>query len=87
MNVIGMSKMKPPISELLPRLTPILKNRHEKVRLIQAYILLYSCDNHWCGASGVFQTTRTGWCQCNALNSRRVRAVVAGYGGGWVILW
>lgn len=27
-----MSKMKPPISELLPRLTPILKNRHEKVR-------------------------------------------------------
>lgn len=30
-NVIGMSKMKPPISELLPRLTPILKNRHEKV--------------------------------------------------------
>ncbi|CAM9498712.1 unnamed protein product [Ectocarpus sp. 6 AP-2014] len=31
-NVIGMSKMKPPISELLPRLTPILKNRHEKVQ-------------------------------------------------------
>ena len=24
--------MKPPIKELLPRLTPILKNRHEKVQ-------------------------------------------------------
>jgi len=31
-NVIGMSKMQPPIKELLPRLTPILKNRHEKVQ-------------------------------------------------------
>ncbi len=31
-NVIGMSKMTPPIKELLPRLTPILKNRHEKVQ-------------------------------------------------------
>ncbi|KAL3314758.1 Splicing factor 3B subunit 1 [Cichlidogyrus casuarinus] len=30
-NVIGMSRMTPPIKELLPRLTPILKNRHEKV--------------------------------------------------------
>ena len=30
-NVIGMDKMTPPISDLLPRLTPILKNRHEKV--------------------------------------------------------
>jgi hypothetical protein len=29
-NVIGMSRMTPPIKELLPRLTPILKNRHEK---------------------------------------------------------
>jgi hypothetical protein len=27
-NVIGMSKMTPPIRDLLPRLTPILKNRH-----------------------------------------------------------
>lgn len=26
-NVIGMSRMTPPIKELLPRLTPILKNR------------------------------------------------------------
>lgn len=30
-NVIGMTKMTPPIKELLPRLTPVLKNRHEKV--------------------------------------------------------
>jgi splicing factor 3B subunit 1 len=30
-NVIGMKKMVPPIKDLLPRLTPILKNRHEKV--------------------------------------------------------
>jgi splicing factor 3B subunit 1 len=31
-NVIGMYKMNPPIKDLLPRLTPILKNRHEKVQ-------------------------------------------------------
>ena len=31
-NVIGMSNMTPPIKDLLPRLTPILKNRHEKVQ-------------------------------------------------------
>eukprot|EP01135_Chromosphaera_perkinsii_P005482 Nk52_evm31s352 gene=Nk52_evmTU31s352 len=31
-NVIGMTKVTPPIKELLPRLTPILKNRHEKVQ-------------------------------------------------------
>eukprot|EP00761_Pharyngomonas_kirbyi_P003619 gb/GECH01003623.1/.p1 GENE.gb/GECH01003623.1/~~gb/GECH01003623.1/.p1 ORF type:complete len:1038 (+),score=284.30 gb/GECH01003623.1/:1-3114(+) len=31
-NVIGMDKMTPPIKDLLPRLTPILKNRHEKVQ-------------------------------------------------------
>ncbi|KAA0200210.1 hypothetical protein HAZT_HAZT000257 [Hyalella azteca] len=31
-NVIGMHKMNPPIKDLLPRLTPILKNRHEKVQ-------------------------------------------------------
>lgn len=32
-NVIGMTKMTPPIKDLLPRLTPILKNRHEKVKI------------------------------------------------------
>jgi len=31
-SVIGMTKMTPPIKDLLPRLTPILKNRHEKVQ-------------------------------------------------------
>lgn len=31
-NVIGMHQMTPPIKDLLPRLTPILKNRHEKVQ-------------------------------------------------------
>jgi len=31
-NVVGMDSMTPPIKELLPRLTPILKNRHEKVQ-------------------------------------------------------
>merc|ERR1711959_471730 len=31
-NVIGMNKMTPPIKDLLPRLTPILKNRHKKVQ-------------------------------------------------------
>lgn len=31
-NVIGMTKMTPSIKDLLPRLTPILKNRHEKVQ-------------------------------------------------------
>ncbi|PWA62274.1 hypothetical protein CTI12_AA364990 [Artemisia annua] len=30
-NVIGMTKMTPPIKGLLPRLTPILKNRHDYV--------------------------------------------------------
>ncbi len=30
-SVVGMANMQPPISDLLPRLTPILKNRHEKV--------------------------------------------------------
>ncbi|EDQ88333.1 uncharacterized protein MONBRDRAFT_37521 [Monosiga brevicollis MX1] len=31
-SVVGMERMKPPIKDLLPRLTPILKNRHEKVQ-------------------------------------------------------
>lgn len=31
-NVIGMTKMTPPIKDLLPRLSPILRNRHEKVQ-------------------------------------------------------
>ncbi len=31
-SVIGMSRMTPPIKDLLPRLTPILRNRHERVQ-------------------------------------------------------
>ncbi|GLT94372.1 hypothetical protein SLE2022_121150 [Rubroshorea leprosula] len=31
-NVVDMTKMTPPIKDLLPRLTPILKNRHEKMQ-------------------------------------------------------
>jgi len=32
LNVLGMQETNPPIKDLLPRLTPILKNRHEKVQ-------------------------------------------------------
>jgi splicing factor 3B subunit 1 len=32
LNALGMTRMNPPIKDLLPRLTPILKNRHEKVQ-------------------------------------------------------
>jgi len=31
-TVVGISQMQPPIKDLLPRLTPILRNRHEKVQ-------------------------------------------------------
>jgi splicing factor 3B subunit 1 len=31
-TVVGLSSMDPPIKDLLPRLTPILRNRHEKVQ-------------------------------------------------------
>jgi len=31
-HALGMEKMTPPIKDLLPRLTPVLKNRHEKVQ-------------------------------------------------------
>jgi splicing factor 3B subunit 1 len=31
-NVVGMTHMTPPIKDLLPRLAPILRNRHEKVQ-------------------------------------------------------
>lgn len=45
-NVIGMTKMTPPIKDLLPRLTPILKNRHEKVNdysLRKIYLFEFKC--------------------------------------------
>jgi splicing factor 3B subunit 1 len=31
-TVVGINQMNPPIKDLLPRLTPILRNRHEKVQ-------------------------------------------------------
>ncbi|TDL23764.1 ARM repeat-containing protein [Rickenella mellea] len=31
-NVVGMTQMNPPVKDLLPRMTPILRNRHEKVQ-------------------------------------------------------
>ena len=31
-SVVGINSMQPPIKDLLPRLTPILRNRHEKVQ-------------------------------------------------------
>jgi len=38
-NVIGMTRMTPPIKDLLPRLTPILKNRYAIVSLDYAVLL------------------------------------------------
>ncbi|KAF7312643.1 SF3b1 domain-containing protein [Mycena indigotica] len=31
-NVVGMTQMNPPVKDLLPRMIPILRNRHEKVQ-------------------------------------------------------
>ncbi|KAK4055534.1 U2 snRNP component prp10 [Microbotryomycetes sp. JL201] len=31
-NVVGMTQLSPPVKDLLPRMTPILRNRHEKVQ-------------------------------------------------------
>lgn len=48
-NVIGMTKMTPPIKDLLPRLTPILKNRHEKVideRLVKFYDFFFAMRDY-----------------------------------------
>ncbi|KAH0691117.1 hypothetical protein KY289_018475 [Solanum tuberosum] len=39
-NAIGMTKMTPPIKDLLPRLTPILKKRHEEVQRIVLILLV-----------------------------------------------
>jgi len=39
-NVIGMTRMTPPIKDLLPRLTPILKNRYVDGSL-DVYIYVY----------------------------------------------
>ena len=41
--LLGMTKMTPPIKDLLPRLTPILKNRHEKVQENCKILICYVC--------------------------------------------
>ena len=40
-NVIGMTKMTPPIKDLLPRLTPILKNRSVQKSLFHSCKMYY----------------------------------------------
>jgi len=42
-NVIGMTKMTPPVKDLLPRLTPIRKNRHEKVSSVSESVCVCVC--------------------------------------------
>jgi len=49
-NVIGMTKMTPPIKDLLPRLTPILKNRHEKVSSVCVCVCACMCA---CDMNGI----------------------------------
>lgn len=41
-SVVGISSMQPPIKDLLPRLTPILRNRHEKVQEVSESSPIYS---------------------------------------------
>ena len=50
-NVIGMTKMTPPIKDLLPRLTPILKNRHEKARTPCLPVHACCAQGCWCSPS------------------------------------
>jgi len=42
-NVIGMTRMTPPIKDLLPRLTPILKNRFATGTVLLGYMCWCSC--------------------------------------------
>jgi splicing factor 3B subunit 1 len=44
-NIVGMTQINPPIKDLLPRMTPILHNRHEKVQ--QASINLGRIGEHF----------------------------------------
>jgi len=45
-NVIGMTRMTPPIKDLLPRLTPILKNRSVVVISSNILSLVLLCFSH-----------------------------------------
>ncbi len=53
-NVVGMTRMQPPIKDLLPRLTPILKNRrvHTPSALLQSALLV---QQHQCLACSCTQ--------------------------------
>ena len=44
-NVVGMTQMNPPIKDLLPRMTPILRNRHEKVQEASINLIGRIADN------------------------------------------
>ncbi|KAN0064703.1 U2 snRNP component prp10 [Thecaphora frezii] len=44
-NVVGMTAMNPPIKDLLPRMTPILRNRHEKVQEASINLIGRIADN------------------------------------------
>lgn len=44
-NVVGMTQMSPPIKDLLPRMTPILRNRHEKVQEASINLIGRIADN------------------------------------------
>ncbi|EPQ29470.1 uncharacterized protein PFL1_03225 [Pseudozyma flocculosa PF-1] len=44
-NVVGMTAMSPPIKDLLPRMTPILRNRHEKVQEASINLIGRIADN------------------------------------------
>ncbi len=56
-NVIGMTKMTPPIKDLLPRLTPILKNRSALIRVascpcdVRISACVHVIDLHHCLSS------------------------------------
>lgn len=71
-NVIGMTKMTPPIKDLLPRLTPILKNRHEKVQFgfcccdrINGFVQRWSAIVIAVGCCGTsLMHTPLDWCSC-----------------------
>lgn len=56
----GMHKMTPPIKDLLPRLTPILKNRHEKVQE-NCIDLVGRIADRW--VDECFVLSKSGWVQ------------------------
>ena len=46
-NVIGMHKMTPPIKDLLPRLTPILKNRWDRFLCVMVMFSIVITDGNF----------------------------------------